>query len=349
MKKNNLSRLGLSGTDYFSLDFINGKFVFLDQTKLPLNELYIETESYERIAEAVEKLEVRGAPLIGICAAYALALSIKNTTKENSKREFDKACERLAKTRPTAVNLFWAIDEMKKVFEANKDSDNLYEVLLNRAKEIHTDDIEKCRKIGENGLRVFKHKSTILTHCNTGKLATGGEGTAFSVIKTGFEKGLVEFVYADETRPLLQGLRLTSFELEKNGIPFKVQSDSSAATLMQRNKIDFVIVGADRIALNGDTANKIGTYNLAVNANYHNIPFYVAAPSTTIDKKTIKGDDIKIEFRDKNELTKVNDQKIAPDGYDVYSPAFDVTPAHLITGIITEKDVYIFPYNFINE
>ena len=336
-------------SNYFSLDFINGNFVFLDQTKLPLNEIYIETESYERIAEAIERLEVRGAPAIGISAAYALALSQKEITKENLEKEFNKAAERLARTRPTAVNLFYAIDEMKKVFESNKDSDNVYEVLLNRAKEIHKDDIEKCRKIGENGLRIFKHKSTILTHCNTGKLATGGDGTAFNVIKTGFEKGLVEFVYADETRPLLQGLRLTSFELEKNGIPFKVQSDSSAATLMQQGKIDFVIVGADRIALNGDTANKIGTYNLAVSANFHNIPFYVAAPSTTIDKKTVKGDDIKIEFRNKNELTTMNDQKIAPDEYDVYSPAFDVTPAHLITGIITEKDVYSFPYNFINE
>ena len=336
-------------SNYFSLDFINGKFVFLDQTKLPLTETYIETESYERIAEAIEKLEVRGAPLIGISAAYAIALSFKNIPKENQEEVFNKAVKRLAETRPTAVNLFWAIEEMKNNFEPNKNSDDLYEILLKRAKEIHNDDIEKCRKIGENGLRIFKHKSKILTHCNTGKLATGGEGTAFNVIKTGFENDLVEFVYADETRPLLQGLRLTSFELEKNGIPFKIQSDSSAATLMQQNKIDFVIVGADRIALNGDTANKIGTYNLAVNANYHNIPFYVAAPSTTIDKKTVKGDDIEIEFRNKNELIKMNDQSIAPDNYEVYSPAFDVTPAYLITGIITEKDVYTFPYNFINE
>lgn len=349
MKKSSLSRHGRSETDYFSLDFINGKLIFLDQTKLPLNEIYIETESYERIAEAIEKLEVRGAPLIGISAAYAITLSLKNVKKENIKNSFITAVERLARTRPTAVNLFYAIDEMKNVFEQNKDSANIYDILLNRAKEIHNEDIEKCKKIGVNGLRIFKHKSTILTHCNTGKLATGGDGTAFNVIKTGFEKDLVEFVYADETRPLLQGLRLTSFELEKNGIPFKIQSDSSAATLMQQGKIDFVVVGADRIALNGDTANKIGTYNLAISANFHNVPFYVAAPSTTIDKKTIKGEDIKIEFRNKNELLKVNDQEIAPGDYDVYSPAFDVTPAYLITGIITEKDVYSFPYNFLNE
>jgi methylthioribose-1-phosphate isomerase len=238
---------------------------------------------------------------------------------------------------------------MKKTYEENTGSENLYEILLERAKEIHNDDIEKCRKIGENGLRVFKQRSKILTHCNTGKLATGGDGTAFNVIKTGFEKGLVEFVYADETRPLLQGLRLTSFELEKNGIPFKIQSDSSAASLMREGKIDFVVVGADRIVLNGDTANKIGTYNLAITANYHNVPFYVAAPSTTIDKKTAAGTDIKIEFRSKDELTRINDLQIAPEAYEVYSPAFDVTPAHLITGIITEKDVYTFPYNFLNE
>jgi len=349
MKKSSLSRPGRSETDYFSLDFINGKLIFLDQTKLPLNEIYIETESYERIAEAIEKLEVRGAPLIGISAAYAITLSLKNVKKENIKNSFITAIERLARTRPTAVNLFYAIDEMKNVFEQNKDSANIYDILLNRAKEIHNEDIEKCKKIGVNGLRIFKHKSTILTHCNTGKLATGGDGTAFNVIKTGFEKDLVESVYADETRPLLQGLRLTSFELEKNGIPFKIQSDSSAATLMQQGKIDFVVVGADRIALNGDTANTIGTYNLAISANFHNVPFYVAAPSTTIDKKTIKGEDIKIEFRNKNELLKVNDQEIAPGDYDVYSPAFDVTPAYLITGIITEKDVYSFPYNFLNE
>jgi methylthioribose-1-phosphate isomerase len=290
-----------------------------------------------------------GAPLIGISAAFGLALSLQGISKNKYEEIFQKAADRIAGTRPTAVNLFWAIDEMKNTFDENKNSENLYEILLERAKEIHNDDIEKCRRIGENGLRVFKHKSRILTHCNTGKLATGGDGTAFNVIKTGFEKGLVEFVYADETRPLLQGLRLTSFELQKNGIPFNIQSDSSAASLMKEGKVDFVVVGADRIVLNGDTANKIGTYNLAITANYHNVPFYVAAPSTTIDKKTTKGDDIKIEFRNKNELTKINDQLIAPDDYDVYSPAFDVTAAHLITGIITEKDVYSFPYNFLNE
>jgi methylthioribose-1-phosphate isomerase len=351
MKKNNLSRFGLSGTDYFSFDFIsnNNKFVFIDQTKLPLIETYIETDDYNRIAEAIERLEVRGAPAIGISASYALALSLKNVTDNKKEKTFNKAVERLSRTRPTAVNLFYAIEEMKKVFDANKNLDNIYEVLLKRAKEIHNEDIEKCKKIGENGLKIFKKRSTILTHCNTGKLATGGDGTAFNVIKTGFEKGLVDFVYADETRPLLQGLRLTSFELEKNSIPFAVQSDSSAASLMKEREVDFVIVGADRIALNGDTANKIGTYNLAITANFHNVPFYVAAPTTTIDKKIAKGEDIEIEFRNKNELTIINGRKIASESFKAYSPAFDVTPSHLITGIITDKDVYFFPYNFLNE
>src|SRR5690554_5132523 len=341
----------MSREEYFSIKFKeeNGKgsVVYLSQTLLPLEEKYVETSDYERIAEAIEKLEVRGAPLIGISAAYALVLSVYK--KENPTENFYKAVERLSRTRPTAVNLFWAIEEIKKTFEENKSSDNIYEILLKRAKEIHNDDIEKCRKIGESGLKIFKHKSKILIYLNTRKLATAGDDTAFNVIKIGFEDNLVEFVYADETRPLLQGLRLTAFELEKHGIPFKVQSDSSAAFLMKQGEVDFVIVGADRITLNGDTANKIGTYNLAITAAYHNIPFYVAAPSTTIDKKTISGEDIKIEFRSKNELTSINGQQVAPINYEAYSPAFDVTPAHLITGIITEKDVYSFPYNFLNE
>jgi methylthioribose-1-phosphate isomerase len=334
-------------TNYFSLDFINGKFLFLDQTRLPLNEIYIETEDYERIAGAIERLEIRGAPAIGIAAAYGLALSLKEINKDEREAEFSRAVNRLIKTRPTAVNLFWAIDEMEKVFETNKDSNDIYEILLSRAIEIHNDDIEKCKKIGENGLRIFRKKSSVLTHCNTGKLATGGDGTAFSIIKTGFEHNIVNFVYADETRPLLQGLRLTAYELEKNKIPFAVLTDSSAASLMKQGKVDLVVVGADRIALNGDTANKIGTYNLAITANFHNVPFFVAAPTTTIDRNLATGEEIRIEIRNKNELISINENQIAPDSYQAYSPAFDVTPAHLITGIITEEDVYSFPYNFL--
>ena len=338
----------MNRSDYFSIAFKDDKFVFLDQTKLPLIEEYIKTADYNRIAEAIEKLEVRGAPAIGITAAYAMALSVKNISGVESRiSSFNKAYQRIVKTRPTAVNLFYALDLMKDIFEKNNTSDNIYNILLDTAKEIHQKDIESCRKIGENGLKIFKKKSNILTHCNTGKLATGGDGTAFSVIKTGYENNLVNFVYADETRPLLQGLRLTAFELEKNGIPFSVQSDSSAAMLMKEKKVDLVVVGADRIALNGDTANKIGTYNLAVLCNFHNIPFYIAAPSTTIDRKIPTGNDIVIEFRNKNELNEIKGLRIAPENYDAYSPAFDVTPSHLITGIITEEEIYLFPYNFI--
>ena len=338
--------------NYVSLKFVrkdpsgeNDKLVFLNQTKLPLEENYIETDNYERVAEAIEKLEIRGAPLIGIAAAYALALSVK-TANENFAEKFYTAHKRLIETRPTAVNLFFALKTMKDFFEENKDSTNLYETLLGKAKDIHKEDEEFCRKIGRNGLAIFKTKAAILTHCNTGKLATGGDGTAFSVIKNAFENELVKFVYADETRPLLQGSRLTAFELEKCGIPFALLSDSSAAFLMKQNKVDLVITGADRIALNGDSANKIGTYNLALLSYHHNIPFYIAAPSTTIDRTIATGDEINIEYRDKSELLSFYDKQITSPGYDAFTPAFDITPSHLITGIITEEGVFNFPYNF---
>jgi methylthioribose-1-phosphate isomerase len=335
-------------TDYFSLQLKNDRIVFLDQTKLPLTENYIETSSYERIASAIENLELRGAPLIGISAAYALALSIKED--EGDKEEiFNKAYTRLAATRPTAVNLFYALDQIKNVFYENKTSADLFNLLIGKAKELHKKDEEYCRRIGENALSLFRKKSNILTHCNTGKLATGGDGTAFNVIKTGFEHNLVSFVYVDETRPLLQGLRLTAFELAKNGIPFAVQTDSAAASLIGKGEVDFAVVGADRIALNGDTANKIGTLNLAILCNFHSIPFYVAAPSTTIDKKTTSGDDIKIEFRNKSEIINFNGIPAGTGDTETYSPAFDVTPSYLITGIITEEKIYTFPYNFLYE
>jgi len=321
------------------------KLVFLDQTKLPLEENYIETDDYNRVAEAIERLEMRGAPLIGIAAAYAMALSIKNLN-ENFVEQFYSAHKRLSETRPTAVNLFFTLKEMKDIFEKNKDSTNPYEILLAKAKSIHKEDEEFCSKMGKNGLAIFKTKATVLTHCNTGKLATGGDGTAFSVIKTGYENELVKFVYADETRPLLQGSRLTAFELEKCGIPFAILSDSSAAFLMKQNKVDLVITGADRIALNGDSANKIGTYNLALISYHHRIPFYIAAPSTTIDRTIASGDEINIEYRDKRELLTISQNKFTSPSYDAFTPAFDVTPAHLISGIITEEGVFNFPYNF---
>jgi len=333
-------------TDYFSVKYVNENLIFLDQTKLPLEENYISTDNYQRIAEAIERLEIRGAPLIGIAAAYALALSVKNN-QADSEKVFNLAYNRLARTRPTAVNLFQALDELKKEFENLPDKKNAFKILLSKAKEIHKKDEEYCLKIGRNGLSLFRQKSNVLTHCNTGKLATGGIGTAFGIIKTAYENGLVNHVYADETRPLLQGLRLTAFELEKNSIPFTLQTDSSSAELMKQGKVDLVIAGADRIALNGDSANKIGTYNLAILSNYHNIPFYIAAPSTTIDRTIATGDEIVIEYRNSKEIFYIGETLISPENYNAFTPAFDVTPAHLISGIITEEGLFTFAYNFI--
>lgn len=334
-------------SDYFSFRFDNDKLTFLDQTKLPFEQSYVTTDNYERIAHAIELLEIRGAPAIGIAAAYALALSVKNSNKENAKSNFDAAFKRLSSTRPTAVNLFRCLDEIKKSFDENIESQNIYEKLLSKAFELHYDDIEKCNRIAKNGLTIFKKKSNVLTHCNTGKLATAGNGTALNIIKLAFERELVNHVYVDETRPLNQGLRLTTFELEQNGIPFSLQTDSMAAVLMSEMKIDLVIVGADRIALNGDTANKIGTYNLAVLCNFHDIPFYIAAPTTTIDRTIPSGNEITIEFRNKYEILPANSEKTWMEKVQVFNPAFDLTPAHLISGIVTEDQIYFFPYNFI--
>lgn len=335
----------MKANNYYNIKFESGKLTYLDQTVLPLKEKYISTDSFKRVAEAIERLEVRGAPLIGITAAYGLVLSIKNSN--NPEEDFYHAFDRLASTRPTAVNLFYALERMKHKFQSIENVNDSYNILLAEAEKIHSEENEYSDKIAHNGVRIFKKKSNVLTHCNTGSLAAGGYGTAFAVIKHAYESNLVNHVYADETRPLMQGLRLTSYELFKNGIPFSVNTDSSAAVLMQQLKVDLVITGADRIALNGDTANKIGTYNLAVLCNYHNIPFYVAAPSTTIDRSIPNGSVIEIEFRDPRELTEVNGITIVPENYPAYMPAFDVTPSHLITGIITEEDLFLFPYNFI--
>ncbi|MBN2572224.1 MAG: S-methyl-5-thioribose-1-phosphate isomerase [Ignavibacteriales bacterium] len=330
-------------SDFKCIEFYNDKIIFIDQTKLPLEEIYIKTDDYNRIAEAIEKLEIRGAPAIGVVAAYGLALAMKNKSSQK-EQEFYNSYERLRSTRPTAVNLFWALDKMKLIFEQNKNSENIYHILLSAAKEVHKDDIEKCEMIAQNGLNIFQKNSNVLTHCNTGQLATGGDGTALNVIKKGFEKGFVKMVYVDETRPLLQGSRLTAFELEKLNIPFKIITDSTAAFLMKNNDVDLVITGADRIAVNGDTANKIGTYNLAVLSNYHRIPFYIAAPTSTIDCDCESGEKIKIEIREKSEILSIKGVKISKEDYEVYSPAFDLTPNELITGIITEKKLHKPPY-----
>ncbi|MCF8262033.1 MAG: S-methyl-5-thioribose-1-phosphate isomerase [Melioribacteraceae bacterium] len=331
---------------YYAIEFHEDRVIILDQTKLPLDELYIVTDDYERIAEAIEKLEVRGAPAIGIAAAYAFALAMRKSKLNGDLRQrIDAVYERLKATRPTAVNLFWALDRMKYVAE-NSNLEEMSDNLIIEAVKIHSEDIEMCKRIGENGLEIFSEKKRVLTHCNTGKLATGGDGTAFSVIKKAFENGMVKHVFADETRPLLQGSRLTAYELEKLGIPFSINVDSTASVLIRDGMVDLVITGADRIAKNGDSANKIGTYNLAVNCKFHNIPFYIAAPSSTIDLKCDTGNQINIEYREANELTSIGNKSFTKDTYNVFAPAFDVTPAELITGIITDKELYQYPYKF---
>ena len=319
----------------------------MDQTKLPIIESYIETDDYIRIARAIETLEIRGAPAIGIAAAYAVFLGVKCMDKITDEH-FNSIIDRLTATRPTAVNLFWALNRMKSVYLNNKSSPNLIESLYDEAKNIHIEDIEMCKQIGINGLEIFDKKSTVLTHCNTGKLATGGDGTALNIIINAYKKGLVDYVYADETRPLLQGSRLTAFELHKAGVPFSINTDSTAAVLMKEKKIDSVIVGSDRIALNGDAANKIGTYNLAVLCAYHNIPFYIAAPTSTIDRNCPSGENIIIEFRNKEELSLINGNIISSPDYNAYTPAFDVTPHELISGIVTEIALHRSPYDFSN-
>lgn len=331
-------------TDFIAIEFRDDYLVYINQVLLPIKEEYIKTDDYEVIAGSIERLEIRGAPQIGVAAAYALALALKSYSG-SCEDVFEKAYARLYRTRPTAVNLFWALEAMRCYF-SGIDKTDIYSKMKSKAEQIHGDDIRRCRLIGENGLQIFGGPSVVLTHCNTGRLATGGAGTAFSVILEGYRNGLVKFVHADETRPLFQGSRLTAFELEKAGIPFAVNTDSTAAFLMQQGKIDLVITGADRIAANGDTANKIGTYNLAVLCNYHKIPFYIAAPKSTFDYKCQSGKFINIELRDKKEVNSVNGTAVTREAYAVYSPAFDVTPAELITGIITEEGLFKPPYSF---
>jgi len=331
-----------------AVEFKNEQLHIIDQTKLPLVEEFIITDDYERIATAIERLEVRGAPAIGIAAAYGLSLSLKKIPKENYSDIFEKAYHRLASTRPTAVNLFFALNEIKKVYEQNKNETDLYNRLISKAITINMNDIDLCEGIANTGLGIFSKKCRVLTHCNTGALATGGDGTALNVIRKAYENGFIEHVHVDETRPLLQGSRLTAWELNKLGIPFSINTDSASAFLMQQNKVDLVIVGADRIALNGDAANKIGTYNLAVLCHYHKIPFYIAVPTTTIDINCQSGDEIKIELRNKNELSYFNEKQITMEDYPAYTPAFDITPNKLITAIITERSIHYPPFDFKN-
>jgi len=332
-----------------TIEWKNNSIRILDQTKLPRKEIYIEIKSVKRLADCIKKLSIRGAPAIGVAAAYGVALSSfisRNLEIKKAKIRILKDIEMLRKTRPTAVNLFWALDRMKGIVEAYKEKDakKFYSILLKEAKKVHNEDIELCRKIGENGAYLVPKNATIMTHCNAGALATGGWGTALGVIYAAKKMGKKVHVYAGETRPLLQGARLTTWELQKNGIPVTLVVDSARATLLKKGRIDFIVVGADRIASNGDVANKIGTYPLALLARKHKVDFYVAAPTTTFDLSIKTGTEIPIEERGPEEVRAFSRIKTAPASVCVFNPAFDVTPHELINGIITEKGIITKPY-----
>lgn len=333
-----------------SLSWEGDHLKLLDQTKLPTELTYLSCQDYKSVAEAIRVLAVRGAPAIGVAAAYAVVLAYRECQKTAASLEaldisFQEACDFICHARPTAVNLSWAVHQMEDVYKTTP-SGEVEKALLKRAQEIEAEDVHTCRSIGQNGADLFEGKSHlhILTHCNTGALATAGIGTSFGVIATLHERGQIDCVYADETRPLLQGSRLTATELMAGHIPCCLIADDMAASVMKLKHIDAIIVGADRIAANGDTANKIGTYGLAVMAQYHHIPFYIAAPFSTFDFSIQTGEEIVIEERNPEEIRKINGIYSAPVDVPVYNPAFDVTPATLISGIITEKGVLKPPF-----
>lgn len=319
------------------------KLLLIDQRKLPLKHEVLELTNYKDVARAIENMVVRGAPAIGITASYGLVLSVANPGSKDRKENFRAARERLGETRPTAVNLFWALDRMKETFRRSKGK-GLKGSLLEEAERIKQEDIRANREMGKNGAQLLKDEPQILTHCNAGGLATGGYGTALGVIRGALEAGLEPFVWVDETRPRLQGAKLTAWELKQVGIPFKIIVEGAAPSLMARGKVDAVVTGADRIAANGDTANKIGTYGLALDAEAHGVPFYVAAPLSTIDLDLEKGQGIPIEERKEAEVLELEGTRLAPEGAKAYNPAFDVTPANLIDHIITERKVLSPPF-----
>jgi len=332
-----------------SIEWLGDRVRFIDQTRLPSEEVYVETDDLAVLAEAIRALRVRGAPALGIAAAYGILLGTQHFRTGDS-REFVAMLERAAltigRTRPTAKNLFWALERMRGVcrLTIEKGAEETKKALLVEALAIHREDAEMCEAIGRHGAELVPDPATIITHCNTGSLATGGEGTAQAVITAAAAQGKKVSVYADETRPLLQGARLTVWELQKKGIPVTLIVDNTAAVVMASRKVDLVIVGADRIAANGDVANKVGTYNLALIAEAHGIPFYVAAPGSTIDRSASVGADIPIEERDPAEVTEGFGKRTAPAAARVFSPAFDVTPNALIAAIITERGILRPPF-----
>ncbi|MCI0416723.1 S-methyl-5-thioribose-1-phosphate isomerase [bacterium] len=328
-----------------TIEWQNGKVIMVDQTLLPTEEVYREYTTAEEVARAIETMVIRGAPAIGVAAAMGIALGVQ-TVNADLEAAFAAICERMSKTRPTAVNLFWAIDRMKRKFEADKHMplENLRTALAIEAQKIYLEDIEANQQMGRFGRELVPREARILTHCNAGALATAGYGTALGVIRAAVEEGKNVQVYADETRPFLQGARLTAWELHKDKIPVTLITDNMAGYFMRQKKVDLVIVGADRVAANGDVANKIGTYSVAVLAKANHIPFYVAAPISTIDMKLASGQEIPIEERSAKEVVEIHGKRTAPEGIEVRHPAFDVTPSELVTAIITERGIARAPY-----
>ena len=334
-----------------TIEWKDGAVVMIDQRKLPATEVYVTCRTAQEVAKAIKTMVIRGAPAIGVAAAMGLALGMRRSTATGTKQfttEFQKLCELMAATRPTAVNLFWAIERMKKAFaEAAQGGCSVEEIkarLEAEAQAIHDEDVASCRAMGAHGSTLVPQSARILTHCNAGALATAGYGTALGVIRAAAESGKQVAVLADETRPFLQGARLTAWELVKDGIDTTVITDNMAGTMMRLGNVDLVVVGADRIAANGDVANKIGTYAVAVLAKAHGIPFYVAAPLSTVDLQTSDGSGIPIEERNDREVTHVGSSRLTPEGARIRNPAFDVTPAGYVTAIITERGIAHPPY-----
>ncbi len=332
-----------------TLEWTDSGVRFIDQTKLPTEETYVTCTSCEEVAKAIRTMVVRGAPAIGVAAAMGIALGVKNSRAESVgelQRELDRCCELVGATRPTAVNLFWAIRRMQAKFEALgiRSLPQLKQALIEEAQQMYDEDIAANQAMGRWGASLMPASGGVLTHCNAGALATCGYGTALGVIRAAIALGKKIQVYADETRPFLQGSRLTAWELIKDGIPTTLISDSMAGFMMRQGKISAIVVGADRIAANGDVANKIGTYTVAVLAKEHGVPFYVTAPFSTIDLDTPDGSRIPIEQRSAQEVTHIAGKAIAPEGVAVENPAFDVTPANYITGIVTERGIARQPY-----
>jgi methylthioribose-1-phosphate isomerase len=328
------------------VEWRNGAVVLLDQRLLPMQEVYRVYRDHREVARAIKDMVVRGAPAIGVAAAMGIALGMAQTADGDAARAFDRICRRFAATRPTAVNLFWAIERMKRAFgrARGRSAEVVREMLRQEAIAIYHEDVASNRTLGKYGAALLKARTTVLTHCNAGALATAGYGTALGVVRAAHEAGKQIAVIATETRPFLQGARLTAWELKKDRIPVTLITDGMAGHFMKRGLISAVIVGADRTAANGDVANKIGTYTIAVLAARHRIPFYVAAPTSTVDLACPNGDEIPIEERSGREVTHLHDRQIAPSAIKVMNPAFDVTPHALVTAIITERGVARPPY-----